>query len=55
MPVLPHVKLPSKPEEKLLLYGLVDQPKIREKLLDHMLDFLLLPYKYVTLLFNIGL
>ncbi|KAK2167662.1 hypothetical protein LSH36_25g00006 [Paralvinella palmiformis] len=46
MPVLPHVKLPSKPEEKLLLYGLVDQPKIREKLLDHMLDFLLLPYNY---------
>ena len=50
MPALPHIKLPSESLEKVKLYGLADQPKVREKLLDHMLDFLLLPYKYVVLL-----
>jgi hypothetical protein len=47
IPVLKHVQVPKGETERNAKFGLVDKPKAYELMLSFMLDYLLLPYKYV--------
>lgn len=50
IPLLGKVKVPTDPEKITSLFGLNEKPQIVKNLLEMLLDVLLLPYGYVSLL-----